>query len=91
MVVEFYQHPRATDEGHASASGPMNLDARTLGLRRASVSLMTYTCLPDTVDPRGPREGRRVSTEAEDIHRTISVSVRDMLDAYRIQHARKST
>jgi len=32
-----------------------------------------------------------VSTEAEDIHRTISVSVRDMLDAYRIQHARKST
>jgi len=52
---------------------------------------MTYTCLPDTVDPRGPREGRRVSTEAEDIHRTISVSVRDMLDAYRIQHARKST
>jgi hypothetical protein len=26
-----------------------------------------------------------VSTEAEDLHRIISTSVRDMLDAYRIQ------
>jgi hypothetical protein len=35
--------------------------------------------------PRPGTEPQPVSTEAEELHRIISTSVRDMLDAYRIQ------
>jgi hypothetical protein len=36
---------------------------------------------------RGPRRKITLTTEAEELHRIISASVRDMLDAFRIQAA----